>query len=225
MKAVLRWLKEHATAIGVLVSVIALLGSGVGVLLDRMSAGALPDLLVSSPTTFRPLGGFEVRQREGATPPGCEATYGAGLEVEFTLSHDKQAELPITVHSIEVLSEYEAGARDGLELVASADAQHGKGTEDPYAFTAWLNGDSVEIEAWRWKDDSTVVPRGRDLLASDNPRRPVLRNNETDDTETIVGTLEATEPGLYRVWLRIRGATGDRTVERETDHACIYFAR
>ena len=206
------------------VSVLALLGNGIGVLLERMSADALPELL-SAPATFRPFGGFEVRQREGASPPDCEATHGVGVEVEFTLSHDKQASLPITVNSIEIVSEYEPGPREGLELVASADAQFGKGTEDPYSFTAWLNGAGVEVEEWRWKDGATVVPRSADLLASDRPRRIVLRNERPDDTETIVGTIEATEPGLYRVWMRIRGVTGDRSVEKETDHACIYLAR
>jgi hypothetical protein len=54
-------------------------------------------------------------------------------------------------------------------------------------------------------------------------RRIVLRNDAENDVESIIGTIEVTDIGLYLVWLKISGFIGQEAFEKETDRVCIYY--
>ncbi len=190
---------------------------------------SIPDIFLSQlsdPQVIRPFPGFEVIRTSSQDPGICptgKPIYGAGFEMEFNLSHDKKGDLPITVNSILIVHQFEPGPSKNLQLHASAEHQLGAGTQDPYQFAAILRGTEVEIEEWKWKDGTVIVPKGNDLLHSEKPRRIVLRNDAKNDVETIIGTIEVTDIGLYLVWLKISGVIGEKAFERETDRVCVYY--
>lgn len=228
MNSIWQWIQNHASAIGVVFSFIALIGSGIGFFVSQVEKGQLPDLLISSPTvtSYRPLEGHELKGNTEILPEPCQNVnnaFGAGLHIELTLSHNKQSQMPITIGAIEILHRYKPITNSELTVSANADALFGEGTENLYSFLAWLQGNRVEIGSWRWKEDgSEIMPVGNNLLNNNEPKRIVLRNDGKNDTESIVGTIKAAEPGLYRVWLKIRATTGGETIIKEIDHACIY---
>ena len=219
--------QDNAPGLGVVLTVIVLLVSVFNVpkLFDRN----IPDIVLSrlnEPRVLRPFPGFQVIRTSSHGPGICpigKPIYGAGFEMEFTLSHDKKGDLPIMVNSILIVHKFEPGSSKNLRLHASAEQQFGAGTHDPYHFSALLRGAEVEIEEWRWKDGTVIVPKGKDLLHSEKPRRIVLRNDAENDIESIIGTIEVTKIGLYLVWLKIGGFIGQEAFEKETDRVCIYY--
>ena len=228
MNSIWQWIQNHASAIGVVLSSIALAGSGIGFFVTLLNKGQLPDLLISSPnvTPYQALEGYELKGNIETSLELCQNVnnvFGAGLHVELALSHNKQSQMPITIGAIEIIHRYKPITNSELTVSADADSLFGEGTESLYSFLAWLQENRIEIERWRWKEDGTEIkPVGNNLLKSDEPKRIVLRNDGKNDTEGIVGTIKAAEPGLYRVWLKIRATTGGKTIIKETDHVCIY---
>lgn len=226
MRSFWKKIQTNATGLSVVMTAIALL---VGVFsVPSLIQGLLAsgsDLAVSQ--VIRPFPGFKIIRTSSQDPGICPAgkpVYGAGFELEFNLSHNKSGDLPITVNSILIVHQFKPGSARNLQLLASAEQQFGTGTQVPYQFSASLRGTEVEIEEWKWKDGTVIVPKGNDLMHSEKPRRIVLRNAAENDVETIIGTIEVTEIGLYLVRLKISGFIGQTAFDRETDHVCVYYA-